>query len=801
MPSTLNVAALDAGLAALSTLLARSTSNQTSMKSEPGPRIPRRLWPAAIAAVLTWVAARESLAATVETPRVRFTLSPEDGRYEITDKQAGVTWKSNPYQARFGEVTCNPGGAIRRLPLGRCQIDAAVNSLTAIFTPLPDNPSARLRVQVRALPDDRTLEFSIAADPALTVESVRLLDDALWTTAADQGYVVVPVREGLLIPADSGLTFTHRFDTFAYEGCHMEMLGVVKRGAAALVTWHDPYVAAEIRSVMTNAPAGEGGPALSTTLVLRKSARSFRLELLGKGGFVEIAKAYRPVAKEKGWLVPWSAKLRGHPERTNYFGASNYKLWSALDRRMNDDSSKELRVKVNWTFDEAAQVAEHLKRELKLDRVLFILGGWIHRGYDNQHPDILPTAPECGGDAAFSNACRRIRSLGYTLSLHDNYQDLYRDSPSWNEDYIMKTADGSLTKGGKWAGGLAYLTCSEKAVELARRPQNLVAVKALSDADSYFIDTTYAAGLQECFDRRHPLTRADDMKWKQAISDYAREVFGSFGSECVREWAIPHADFFEGLTGVSGTYFHNKDLPKQLGAMPLPLFEMVYRDCIAAYGKYGYDPSQAAEYVLHHITIGRPLHYHNVPSGLYWKRESGAGAATARRSPGDSSVFVCADNGWAEELHPLDRFVKNTHEILSPLNELTSQVPMTQFQLLTPDRKVRRSVFGEGTMAVEAVVNGSSNLYRHRTKSFGEVQLPPGGFVIEAPGFVAFHALNWNGLQYDAPVLFTLRSLDGQPLADSSQVRVFHGFGDARVRIGEQVRTVAKEGLVSSRTR
>jgi len=31
--------------------------------------------------------------------------------------------------------------------------------------------------------------------------------------APDKGYVVAPVREGLPIPADSGVVFTHRFVT------------------------------------------------------------------------------------------------------------------------------------------------------------------------------------------------------------------------------------------------------------------------------------------------------------------------------------------------------------------------------------------------------------------------------------------------------------------------------------------------------------------------------------------------------------------------------------------------------------
>ncbi|HUU11272.1 MAG TPA: DUF5696 domain-containing protein [Phycisphaerae bacterium] len=296
---------------------------------------------------------------------------------------------------------------------------------------------------------------------------------------------------------------------------------------------------------------------------------------------------------------------------------------------MNDESTQEESHRVNWTFDEARQIAEHLKRDLALERVLFIMGGWIHRGYDNQHPDVLPTAPECGGDEAFARCCRRVRELGYILSLHDNYQDIYRDSPSWDESCLQRNPDGKPTVGGRWAGGRAYITCARRAVDLAKRPQNLAAVEKLSGADSYFIDTTYAAGLQECFSKEHPLTRADDMKYKQALSDYAREVFGSFGSECGREWAVPHADFFEGLTGVSGSYYHNKGLLDALGAAPVPLFEMVYRDCIAMYGKYGYDINQAAEYVLDHVGIGRPLNYHSIPPHLYWKQWSGKAEAVA----------------------------------------------------------------------------------------------------------------------------------------------------------------------------
>lgn len=843
--------------------------------------------------------------ATLDATAYAFRVSPESGAAELVDKEAGVTWRSRA--GRFGEIALLVDGKSRRIALGKCEVLSEPDQLTLTFRPLTNNAAVRVAIRKLAEP---ALEVAYEAEGALQVDSIRLLDDLLTTSG--NGYAVVPVREGLFVPADSGRAFTNRFDTYAYEGCHMAMIGVVAgEGAAALVTWDDPYVTADLRSTL---PA-KGIQSLTAALSMRKSAKSFRIHPLGKGDYTKIAMEYRHLMRGKGWLVEWDKKLKTHPLGEKYFGASNVKLWSTLSRTMNEESTKEERVRVSWTFDEAAQVAEHLKRDLKLDKVLFMIGGWIHRGYDNQHPDILPTAPECGGDKAFADCAKRVMDLGYLFSLHDNYQDIYRDSPSWNERFIQKNADGSLVKGGKWAGGRAYVTCSKMALELAQRPQNLAAVKKLSGANSYFIDTTYAAGLQECFDKEHPLSRADDMKWKQALSDYSRDVFGTFGSECGREWAIPHADFFEGLTGVSGKYFHNLD-PDKLGASVIPLFEMVYHDTIAAYGKYGYESANAAEYVLHHIVIGRPLHYHSMPSHVYWKQSAsdalpvrasvaefkqtaarkialtyrfevsgavssdlpvfvhftdqkgkilfqgdfapkpalsqwkegtvaqgpfnvnvpanaegtydvrvgvhdsakGTRLALLGRDDGerrytigkltvsgtnmtfapvtsdtspvlDRGIFCRADNGWAEGMHQMDRFLKNTHEVLSPLHELTARMVLTRHEFLTPDRKVQRSMFDRG--AVETVVNMSTNEFRWRSKRGPKITLPPFGFIIESPTF-------WASLVNveSRPTLFTYRSMDGRAIGDSKSVRVFHGFGDDRVTSNDGTRRIQREEVL-----
>jgi hypothetical protein len=79
------------------------------------------------------------------------------------------------------------------------------------------------------------------------------------------------------------------------------------------------------------------------------------------------------------------------------------------------------------------------------------------------------------------------------------------------------------------------------------------------------------------------------------------------------------------------------------------------------------------------------------------------------------------------------------------------------------------------------------------------VVLPPNGFLIEGPAFVAFHARRWQGLSYDAPPLFTLRAVGGLSLATAPRARVFHGFGDPRIRWAGRELTVEREAVVSRR--
>lgn len=734
---------------------------------------------------------------SINSSRIKFSMSPVNGAFQIRDNISNIVWDSNPYQRCFGEAMITVDGNSTPVVLDKCKISKNGNSLIATFNPLQSNPSYAIHVTIKPgnMPD--SLTFSYEADSTIPLERINLLNKSLWTTDEEKGYVVTPTREGLYIPASSGLTFKHQFDTYGYEGLHMTMAGVVKNGATAMVTWDNPYTMVEVENQLMQ-EENVTRNVLTTSVILRKSSRSFNLQFCGKGDYISIAKAYSQTPESKRWQVSWADKIKRNPDASKLLGAVNIKLWSVLSRRMNPESTQELSKRVSWTFDEAAQVAEHFKNDVKIDTCLFTIGGWIKRGYDNQHPDIMPPAPECGGAKALADCSKRVMNLGYLFCMHDNYQDIYKDSPSWDENLIMKKPDGSITKGGAWAGGTAYLTCSKMAVDLAKRPQNLPAVKELTKANSYFIDTTYASGLQECYDANHPLTRMDDMNWKQVISDYAREVFGLFGSECGREWALPHSDFFEGLTGVNGKGYHDAKLIEKVGGTTIPIFEAVYRDGIAMYGKYGYNINDAADYLLQHIIWGRPLNHHNIPSHLYWKENVESGPQSPRRqAPREGyDVYVNGEGGWTEGMHPTDRFIKNGYEILCPFNAVTSQIPLTGHKFLTEDRLVQQSVFGDGPDRSVATVNMTKGDYIVTSKKNEKITLPPLGFLIESPAFIAFYAKNWNGVPYVKAPLFTIRSMDNNSIEKTARVRVFHGFGDNMIRIRDMIQTVPKEAFI-----
>jgi hypothetical protein len=847
----------------------------------------------------------------LETPAWKFELDQDSGAFLLTDKQTGVVWSSNPDWSRFGEASLR--SADRRVTVSIERFDRVRRDgerlVAEVDLPVDGKPSGvRLRVIAESLAGGKGLRFRCEHEEKgpWHLEAVRALDRALFTTDADGGYTVIPYRLGVMLPTDRGLPATRTYWT--YDGITMAMCGAVKQDSALLVAW--PHVDTELQAHTSaeDSPIVPGRRTQSLSLVLQGEAREFELYPLGKGGYVDIAAAYRDVARQRGWRVTWAEKQKQCAWAGQMAGAADFKPF-VLGRSVAHtqwNRSDQDQVSVGYTFDEVAQCAEHWKNDLDLGRAMVVLAGWIHRGYDNQHPDILPACPECGGNERLADCARRVKACGYLFGLHDNYQDMYRDAPSWDEKYLNKDARGVSRRGGEWAGGQAWQVCATQQVALAQR--NLPQVKALCGPTIYFIDTTFAWGLVTCEDPAHPMTRTDDLKYKTELCRLAQQHFGCFGSEEGREWAVACADYLEGL------FSHKCGHP--VDEIVVPLFPLVYGDCVNLYthqsdrlgpgdsrkvldhvlyaqmpvynfGAHVYfkeatatalpvrpevvrfepvgprkfrltyrwhvtgpltqdyscfvhgthsaatrpekisfqddhalqpptsqwQPGQTVEIGPHEITLPEAMSGEwELLVGLLDKNGarqelSGLGGQGGRHKlgvvklvgdrlefeaqtwPADNLCFARGDDGWAAGLNVTDRLIKNTYEVLSPLQRLAASTAMAGHEFLTVDRSVERTRFGDVT------VTGN---YGEQPFEVGETLLPQFGFLVTGPTFVAFHATRHEGIEYPGGALFTLRSLDGRPLAQSEQVRVFHGFGPAKLKLGGKVIEVQREQVVSA---
>ncbi|MEM1990979.1 MAG: hypothetical protein QW782_10170, partial [Candidatus Bathyarchaeia archaeon] len=138
-----------------------------------------------------------------------------DGSYQILDKQTQVMWRSNPYIARFGSASLYVDGKMLNISLSNFDlVEGDGRNIRMVYR--LRGMDADIGLNIRLLDDDRSLEFSYEVRGKISVDGLRLLDDSFWITDADKGYIIVPVREGLLVRSDSGIPFIHRFGTFDY---------------------------------------------------------------------------------------------------------------------------------------------------------------------------------------------------------------------------------------------------------------------------------------------------------------------------------------------------------------------------------------------------------------------------------------------------------------------------------------------------------------------------------------------------------------------------------------------------------
>ena len=447
--------------------------------------------------------------------------------------------------------------------------------------------------------EDEELVFEAAAAEGEAI--VRQLDWPKELKAGDAEYTVLSNRKGTLLPRDWPREYTpiramtsegkidpkdiSEVESNLIESWSMSWWGFQKGPAAMMIIVETPEDAA----YKFRHPAGGPtviGPRWRATLGRFGYPRAARMVFFEKGDYVTLAKRYRRHVMDSGQFVGLRQKIVREPLVRELIGTPHIRQHALRNYRPGgyryDPKSPERNYQV-VTFDERAAQLRELK-ERGLDRMYVCLAAWPYRGYDRQHPDELPPAPEAGGWEGLKRYAATLRELGYLFVPHDQYRDYYDDAPSFQRQFAIHDEDmvrpakvfpgsrfGEWKEGyvpfmDHWDGGKMGFLNPRFMLGHLMKNYRLMLRNGVKPQGVY-LDVFGYIPPDEDFNPEHPATRGDSMRFRAACFQWVRNNLGLVGTESAADWTIPYVDFGSSNPGLGN-------------AIPVPLYELVYHDAI-----------------------------------------------------------------------------------------------------------------------------------------------------------------------------------------------------------------------------
>lgn len=552
-------------------------------------------------------------------------------------------------------------------------------------------------------------------------------------TVVDDGYIVFPEEQGYIVPSRFSQGYFRYLNwiweriagySLVAEQSSMPWFGAKKGQSSFLCIVETPddvaygVIANDVRApeqpaAPPSAVPGQGtalsAPRLSAIWPYWRSVkgelgypRSARYIFQPHGGYVEMCKTYRKYAQSEGKFVTLKQKIAANPEVAKLIGAPNFEINVLANRALAPqyatlsgpvlDGAHQLQT----SFEQIHTMVEDMKNNLHLDRAVIRIAGWGGRGYDNDRPiDAAKVNEEAGGPAKLAQAIAAAEQAGYLGGLWDDYREMEVNSPSYDEKYIARHADGAMFVGFTSDAGHSEDVCARAAVNMFQK--NMEYYMSALHPNLIYLDTMGGLPLTECYDPRHSTTRTGNREARLDIMRVAtsrKMVLGLEGTP--QDWTLPLAAFYD-------------EHPLRLG-IEVPLYSLVYHDCAMLYRQHG-----------------SPYNY---GMDLYSaSRGSWPGKFLRGLLYGDQSSWTFSNSGyyaWRDTL-------KKINDVLEPHQRRLAFEEMLNHEILTPDLLVQRTTFSSG---VEVTVNYGEYPYKLEEGS----ALPAYGYRVKdtSPGGHSF---------------------------------------------------------------
>jgi aryl-phospho-beta-D-glucosidase BglC (GH1 family) len=536
----------------------------------------------------------------------------------------------------------------------------------------------------------KELDVAFDIDPKLPELEVSL--DSSGLLARDMAFpnpfvsekgtrLIVPLNEGISYPVEDASIPETQLVGYGGHGICMSFWGVADpdgRGQMAILETPDDASIAIRRSEgllyvqpLWQAQKGQFG-----------YQRKLRYVFFDSGGAVAMCKRYRDYVEKRGTLVTLAEKRKRNPNVDLLVGAADVWCW---DRH-------------------PAEIARELQ-SLGLDKILWSAAESPEDIKALNGMGILTGRYDIYQDCMDPGQYQKLRYVSDDWTSSGWPEDIVVDrNGDWERGWGVESKDGSRVPCGVLSDSCALGYAAKRIpVDLADHPYR-----------ARFIDTTTASPWREDWSPDHPMTRTESREWKMKLLEYVSKDSGLVtGSETGHDAAVPFVHYFEGMMSL-GPYRiadAGRDMQRILDAAPdqvarfqlgwkyrLPLWELVYHDCVVAYWYWG-DYSNKIPSVWDLRDLFNCL-YGTPPVYMF-----------------DSSLLKKDEARFAA-----------SYKIAAPTARMSAYSEMTDFQILAPDRSVQRSEFANG---LRVTVNFGSEPW---TAEDGK-RIAPGGYRIEGePG-------------------------------------------------------------------
>lgn len=637
----------------------------------------------------------------VENAAVKVTVNSVNGCFSVLEKKSGQVWGSDPWENAAGLLTLTDAkGKKQTVNISKSKKvqvlrkDAATVTIQFMDPVLEDGSVAKgvvIGTQLKLDDDAATLNVLVEE---YNQGSFKLLDlrypsrQFSLKTDEDKGAAVIPQKQGVICPSYifpmNGGRFC-KWDDATYNNKSVGSLQLFNNGTGLTMPWWGTYneKSAVVGILEENSrpdmmyninnngqylfnPKGEMSPYqrivfLDPVWKLNGDVGKMAIDyhFIPEGDYVDMAKIYKKEAIKKGYFVTLKDKVARNPNVNKLPGAIYFGIYGGYPHYVNMPG-------MAFTFDELKEMIRSIHDDLGIDKAFVHAWGT----FSNFVPHNFPISEELGGPEKLKAAVDLAKSYGYLYSSYHAYSPMLENDPDFTTDLMQRDEEGKLMNtGSRWA-------------RVDPKFQKSLAQKNIENEISYLgleadiTDITFAA------------YRENGKEGRLELAKYIDSFNLVNGTEHGQEQWIPYFDMFEGMT-----YLENR--PLSVISHPAPLFNLVYHEAIANFGKIQ-DPDNE-------VTANGDFRIKALRSMLFGR---------------GTTIFFAP-----YEFEGMRPMIKMAQKLVSPVHEETFFSELLSHEYLSADYKVQRSRFSSGTEVV-------ANLGPVAQKIEGNTSIPGYGYRI-----------------------------------------------------------------------